>query len=144
MTAIGFNSHLSGEDCVHEKYLMNPTRLCDTIAYELRKLHETDYTGCPIMDRTTEYLAVAERSIILGIMINLISLIVLDIAQQRKLMPFWLLRRRPCKARFYFTVIIVCLILSLTTGNSQGLSMSAAAVLATDILIYFGGLDTLV
>ena len=41
---------------------MNPTRLCDTIAYELRKLHETDYTGCPIMNRTTEYLAVAEKN----------------------------------------------------------------------------------
>ena len=51
-----------GEDCVHEAYLMNPTRLCDTIAYELRKLHETDYTGCPIMDRTAEYLAAAEKN----------------------------------------------------------------------------------
>lgn len=51
-----------GEDCAHEDYLMNPTRLCDTIAYELRKLHETDYTGCPIMNRTTEYLAVAEKN----------------------------------------------------------------------------------
>lgn len=51
-----------GEDCVHEDYLMNPTRLCDTIAYELRKLHETDYTGCPIMYRTEEYLTVAENN----------------------------------------------------------------------------------
>lgn len=36
-----------GENCTHKEYLMNPGRLCDTIAYELRKLHETDYTGCP-------------------------------------------------------------------------------------------------
>lgn len=51
-----------GEDCVHEEYLMNPKRLCDTIAYELRKLHETDYTDCPVLDRTTEYLATAEKN----------------------------------------------------------------------------------
>ena len=41
---------------------MNPKRLCDTIAYELRKLHETDYTDCPIADRTAEYLAGAEKN----------------------------------------------------------------------------------
>lgn len=51
-----------GEDCVHEEYLKDPRRLCDTIACELRKLHETDYTGCPVMDRTTEYLAAAEKN----------------------------------------------------------------------------------
>ena len=50
-----------GEDCVHESYLMDPKRLCDTIAYELRKLHETDHSGCPIPDRTAEYLAGAEK-----------------------------------------------------------------------------------
>lgn len=55
-----------GEDCVHEEYLMNPERLCDTIAYELRKLHETDYADCPIMDRTAEYLAVAEKNYRMG------------------------------------------------------------------------------
>lgn len=51
-----------GEDCTHQEYLMNPKRLCDTVAYELRKLHETDYAGCPIMDRTAEYLAGAEEN----------------------------------------------------------------------------------
>ncbi|MDE6749490.1 MAG: aminoglycoside 3'-phosphotransferase [Lachnospiraceae bacterium] len=55
-----------GEDCVHEKYLMEPKRLCDTIAYELRKLHETDYSDCPIPDRTAEYLAVAEKNYCTG------------------------------------------------------------------------------
>lgn len=53
---------VSGEDCVHKEYLMHPKRLCDTIAYELRKLHETDYTGCPVSDRTAEYLAGAEKN----------------------------------------------------------------------------------
>ncbi len=55
-------SAIAGEDCTHEKYLMNPKRLCDTIAYELRKLHETDCTGCPIPDRTAEYLAGVEKN----------------------------------------------------------------------------------
>ncbi len=51
-----------GEDGTHEGYLADPARLCDTIAYELRKLHETDYSGCPIDDRTAEYLAGAEKN----------------------------------------------------------------------------------
>ena len=51
-----------GEDCVHERYLANPKRLCDTIAYELRKLHETDHSDCPIPDITAEYLAKAEKN----------------------------------------------------------------------------------
>ncbi len=57
---------VSGEDCTYEAYLINPTRLCDTIASELRKLHETDYDGCPIMNRTTEYLATAENNYLTG------------------------------------------------------------------------------
>ncbi len=51
-----------GEDCAHEGYLIDPKRLCDMIAYELRKLHETDYTNCPVQDRTAEYLAGVEKS----------------------------------------------------------------------------------
>ncbi len=51
---------LPGEDCTGEAYLSNPKRLCDTIADELRKLHETDYSGCPIPDRTSSYLSLAE------------------------------------------------------------------------------------
>lgn len=52
---------VTGEDCLHERYLTDPKRLCDTIAQELRRLHETDYTGCPVPDRTTDYLAGAEK-----------------------------------------------------------------------------------
>lgn len=53
---------VAGEDCTHEKYLLNPKRLCDTIAQELRKLHETDSVDCPVTDRTAEYLATAEKN----------------------------------------------------------------------------------
>lgn len=45
---------------------MDPKRLCDTIAYELRKLHETDYSDCPIPNRTEEYLAGAEKNYCTG------------------------------------------------------------------------------
>lgn len=55
-------SAVTGEDCTHEKYLSQPKELCDTIALELRKLHETDYTGCPVPDRTADYLAAAENN----------------------------------------------------------------------------------
>lgn len=51
-----------GEDGTHGAYLMEPKQLCDTIASELRKLHETDYTDCPVMDRTAEYLAFSEKN----------------------------------------------------------------------------------
>ncbi len=51
-----------GEDCIHEKYLADPKRLCDTLAETLRELHELDYTGCPVMNRTQEYVAFAEEN----------------------------------------------------------------------------------
>lgn len=44
------------------QYLPEPERLCDTLALELRKLHETDTAGCPIPDRTARYLAFAEEN----------------------------------------------------------------------------------
>ena len=56
-----------GDDCVYEKYLAEPEKLCDTVAGELRKLHETDHTGCPTADRTAEYLATAEKNYRLGL-----------------------------------------------------------------------------
>ncbi len=45
-----------GEDCTHAMYLDEPKRLTDTIALSLRELHEMDYTGCPIQDRTADYI----------------------------------------------------------------------------------------
>lgn len=57
---------VKGEDCVYEDYLSNPQKLCDVIACELRKLHETAYDGCPVKDRTAEYLALADRNYLTG------------------------------------------------------------------------------
>ncbi len=51
---------IPGEDCTHQQYLDDPIRLCDTTAQLLRMLHETDPTGCPVVDRTADYLATAQ------------------------------------------------------------------------------------
>lgn len=53
---------ISGEDCTHASYLADPKRLCDTLALELRRLHELDRTDCPVSNRTAEYIAAAERN----------------------------------------------------------------------------------
>lgn len=51
-----------GEDCLDELYLSDPERLCDTTAQLLRQLHDTDFAGCPVANRTTNYLATARRN----------------------------------------------------------------------------------
>lgn len=51
-----------GEDCLDPLYLSDPLRLCDTTAELLRRLHETNYTGCPVPNRTADYLATARRN----------------------------------------------------------------------------------
>lgn len=55
-------AQLPGEDCTHSSYLQAPKRLCDTLAELLRTLHETDYTGCPVTNRTESYLAAAAHN----------------------------------------------------------------------------------
>lgn len=55
-----------GEDCTHSMYLSDPKRLCDTTATLLRQLHETDFTGCPIMDRNETYLRTAAQGMLKG------------------------------------------------------------------------------
>ena len=56
----------AGEDCTHPTYLSDPKRLCDTTATLLRSLHECDPTGCPIPDRTADYLAGAKKNFLAG------------------------------------------------------------------------------
>ena len=51
-----------GEDCTYGVYLENPERLCDTLAELLRSLHETDFSDCPVKDRMTDYIALAENN----------------------------------------------------------------------------------
>ena len=51
-----------GEDCIFKKYLDDPKRLCETTAQILRNLHETSFDGCPVKNRTEEYLKRVERN----------------------------------------------------------------------------------
>ena len=51
-----------GEDCAHSQYTENPKRLCDTLATVLRSLHETDFSDCPIMNRTSDYLETVDAN----------------------------------------------------------------------------------
>lgn len=53
---------IPGEDCTHAMYTADPVRLCDIQAALLRSLHETDFSGCPVPDRTSEYLATAKHN----------------------------------------------------------------------------------
>lgn len=49
-----------GEDCL--AYMDDPVRLCDTTGSLLRMLHETDTAGCPVPNRTEDYLAAARKN----------------------------------------------------------------------------------
>lgn len=51
-----------GEDLTHADYLADPERLCDMHATVLRELHDRDFSECPVKDRMTEYLALADKN----------------------------------------------------------------------------------
>ena len=55
-------TRIPGEDCTHPMYLDDPVRLCDTTAQLLRTLHEMPAEGCPIPNRTAEYLETARQN----------------------------------------------------------------------------------
>lgn len=57
-------TRVPGEDCTLPQYLEDPARLCDTTAELLRMLHSLDVSGCPVPDRTADYLATARRNYI--------------------------------------------------------------------------------
>lgn len=56
---------VNGEDCTH--FRDDPKRLCDTIATLLRSLHDSNYSDCPVQNRTAEYLTTAETNYRKGI-----------------------------------------------------------------------------
>lgn len=56
-----------GEDCIYPAYLDHPQKLCDTIAMLLRRLHDENSAGCPVPNRTKNYLETAERHYRVGI-----------------------------------------------------------------------------
>ncbi len=46
---------IPGEDCTHRMYKAEPERLCEIMAVQLRKLHETRAENCPVKDRLDRY-----------------------------------------------------------------------------------------
>ena len=60
-------SRIPGEDCTYFKYLEKPERLCDMIAEQLYSLHSRSFAGCPVMNRTEEYLTLAEHNYLAGV-----------------------------------------------------------------------------
>lgn len=52
-------SAISGEDCTHPIHTADPIRLCDTLARQLRLLHDENTAHCPIRDRNAIYLRTA-------------------------------------------------------------------------------------
>lgn len=54
---------ITGDDCITDKYLRQPQRLCDKIAESLIILHSLDILDCPI-SHTGIYLQTAEQSYI--------------------------------------------------------------------------------
>ena len=57
---------VKGEDCTHDMYKSEPERLCDLLAYELRALHELDASDCPVKDRMSGYIKLAEENYVTG------------------------------------------------------------------------------
>jgi len=55
-------SRVPGEDCTHPLYLTDPKKLCDTMAELLRSLHEQDSDGCPVPNRTADFLETVEQN----------------------------------------------------------------------------------
>ncbi len=55
-----------GEDCLAEKYLDHPQRLCDLLAERLFLLHSMDCADCPVQDHTERYLARVEQGRAIG------------------------------------------------------------------------------
>lgn len=53
---------IPGEDCTFHMYLENPEKLCEKTAQLLRQLHESDLCGCPVENRTEEYLETVSRN----------------------------------------------------------------------------------
>lgn len=52
-------ARIPGEDCIFPAYLDDPRRLCDTLSQVLRTLHTTDPGGCPVPNRTADWLSAA-------------------------------------------------------------------------------------
>ncbi|MCL2592077.1 MAG: phosphotransferase [Defluviitaleaceae bacterium] len=63
---------IQGDDCIAQKYLEQPEKLCDKLAETLLMLHNTDFTGCPV-DHISRYLNSVEKNYLAGMCDKLIA-----------------------------------------------------------------------
>lgn len=52
----------AGEDATSDAYINDPKRLASVLGEALRALHESDFSACPVMDRMSEYFALADEN----------------------------------------------------------------------------------
>ena len=57
---------VSGDDCITQKYLDNPEKLCDKLAEVMHILHQTDIKDCPKVDVMQDLLSIAEKNRVCG------------------------------------------------------------------------------
>lgn len=55
-------ARVPGADCIEKAHLAQPERLCDILAERLYLLHQEDVSGCPVMNRTAQYLQTAKHN----------------------------------------------------------------------------------
>lgn len=55
-----------GEDCTASQYLQDPARLSALLGERLRRLHETDPSGCPVADHRQQYLDTVQANYAAG------------------------------------------------------------------------------
>ena len=57
---------VQGEDLTFEEYLSQPERLAETSGKLLRKLHETDFSDCPVQNKLQETISDAKENYLKG------------------------------------------------------------------------------
>lgn len=53
---------IQGDNYLAKQYLKNPKQLCDSLAENLRFLHEQNFEDCPILDHSERYLKKVENN----------------------------------------------------------------------------------
>lgn len=60
------SAKIEGDDCVTQKYLEKPEKLCDTLAELLARLHSLEFTDCPVPNHTQRYIETARKNYLTG------------------------------------------------------------------------------
>ena len=55
-----------GEDCTATVYLSEPRRLAELLGVTLRELHSLSHSGCPVPDRTADYIRTVREGYFTG------------------------------------------------------------------------------